>query len=498
MSKIFFWRDIWIVIFSILVVLVATLFPFNFYFHEINSFSEIIGNFNNLSSFQDQVNNVFLFMPLGFGIASLFQKFRVKFIVQLLVVLLAGASLSTFVEVLQIFLPSRMPTPADIVNNTIGGFLGFIIYYSGFSTKLSYNLLKLENQYQHSQTKITGLFIGYILLAFIISIFWQGTANLSNWILEYPLVIGNEPTGDRPWDGYVSQIQIADRAISQQEVSRSFADKNYLLKLENTILGSYSLDSENTVEDKYQDTTGQLPPLLWNTKPLENTLDKNLVVSKNNWLKTLAPVKSINERINKTSEFTIITTLGTAKIDQTGPARIISISRNPTHRNFSLGQENNSLDIRLRTPITGENGADVKLTIPSVFTDNKQHRFIITYSQATLQVYIDKLQNAYSFNLLNLMPIQQKIFYSAFTFIPLGLCLAIVTSVAKRRRTFYRLLLTSGVILPALILESVLVSEGGKSISWKNLLLSILTTGGTMLLFKLRAKILQKELGVRS
>ncbi|MCH8872196.1 LamG domain-containing protein, partial [candidate division KSB1 bacterium] len=46
--------------------------------------------------------------------------------------------------------------------------------------------------------------------------------DLSNWSNSYPLIIGNEPTGDRPWLGEVYLVAIYNRELSQDEISQNF------------------------------------------------------------------------------------------------------------------------------------------------------------------------------------------------------------------------------------------------------------------------------------
>ncbi|MEO1764298.1 MAG: VanZ family protein, partial [Cyanobacteria bacterium J06629_18] len=118
-----------LVIFSILAVLVATLYPFNFALPDSISKRELVNSFDNNSFFSDQVNNVLLFLPFGFGLTGLLQRNKTKLILQIVAVTLASAALSSTVELLQIMVPSRTPTPADIFNNSFGGFLGLICFY---------------------------------------------------------------------------------------------------------------------------------------------------------------------------------------------------------------------------------------------------------------------------------------------------------------------------------------------------------------------------------
>ncbi|MEH2271343.1 MAG: VanZ family protein [Nostoc sp.] len=473
-----------IIIANILLVLLATLYPFNFSIPDSFSLPEFFASFNNSSDFQDQVNNFLLFMPLGFGFTRLLQKRRIKTKVQIFIVILVSAGLSLTVEVLQVFLPSRMPTPSDILNNTIGGFIGLICFYLWNSQTFNNTVAQIENsKVSRSIKQIVVFCIGYIFLTFLISLLWQSTINLSNWDANYPLLIGNEETRDRPWQGYMSEIYIADRAISTNEIAQGLADSSYFNNLGNSLLANYQLKGKCC----YKEQTKQQPELLWQEQPSDIQEGKGVFLSSSHWLQTATPVASLSQRISKTSEFTLSTTLATAKSEQFGPARIISISGDSLHRNFTLGQQGNNLDFRLRTPMTGENGADLTLNIPNIFTDTNPHHIIITYSRATIQVYVDNLQNFYSLNLLELMPKNQRIFYYALSFIPLGFCLTILTLLAKRRLIFSKFLISGGILIPSLILEGILVSESGKNLSLKTLLLGMLFTGGTMLILRARA-----------
>lgn len=318
------------------------------------------------------------------------------------------------------------------------------------------------------------------------------TASLSNWNPNYPLAIGNEVTGERPWQGYISEVHIADKAISNREVLQVFEDRNYFNNLGNSLLASYQLDKEGKLF--YRDQSGKQPKLLWQGQPSDAQERKGISLSSSNWLETAYPVNYLSKRISKTSEFTISTTVATADTNQSGPARIISISNDNLRRNFTVGQQRTDLNLRLRTPLTGENGVDLILNFPNIFVDTKPHHLIITYSRATIQVYVDNLKNSYSLNLLDLMPVEQKIFYYALTFIPLGIYLALLTILAKRNLITYRFLIVFGALLPSLILEALLVSKNGKEISLRNMLLGILFTAGTALILRIRAAVLVKKI----
>ncbi|WP_325079019.1 hypothetical protein [Sphaerospermopsis aphanizomenoides] len=329
--------------------------------------------------------------------------------------------------------------------------------------------------------------LAYLSLTLLISLFWQSTINLSNWDLNYPLLLGNEHKANRHWQGYISEVYIMDRAISTYEARNGLNDSNYFQDLGDSLLANYQLQGQCC----YQDQTGNSPELVWQGQPQNLQINQGVFLSYGQWLKTTGSVKTISQRISEKSEFTLSANLATDNHQQTGPARIISISNHALQRNLSISQQGNSLDLRVRTPITGENGSDLKLMIRDVFVDDKYHKIIITYSRGTVQVYIDKVENLYSFNLLDLIPFTQKLFYYALTFIPLGAGLAILSLFAKNKVMLSRVLVGSGILLPAILLEVILISATPKTLNWKNILLGILFTAVTMLIFRLRAEYLQ-------
>ena len=472
-----------LVIFSILVVLVATLYPFNFALPDNISKRELVNSFDNNSFFSDQVNNVLLFLPFGFGLTGLLQRRKTKLILQLIAVTLASAALSSTVELLQILVPSRTPTPADIFNNSFGGFLGLICFYIWNSQSFKAILQRIESsKASNSISKITLFFTGYIILIFLITIPWQATTSLSGWNPNFPLIIGNEKTANRGWEGYISELNITNQALSQNQVKQIFSQSNSFQNSTDSLIAAY----EFTGEGPYKDKSGKQPDLLWNGESITQNQEGVLISSKH-WLESATPVTSLSENISKTSEFTISTTLTTNQTEQTGPARIISLSGDSLRRNFTLGQQGSDLVFRVRTPLTGANASDVKLDVPNVFNDKKPHQIVITYSKSSLIIYVDSIANIHTLNLLDLIPKEKRFFYYGLTFIPFGLFLALLTTLARRKINFYRLMLPAGILLPSLILEGILVQESGKDISLKNLFLGILFTAGTMIVLKARA-----------
>jgi len=93
----------------------------------------------------------------------------------------------------------------------------------------------------------------------------------------------------------------------------------------------------------------------------------------NHGLETAIPAAYLIQRIIELSQFTSSLMVATSDTIQTGPSRIVSLSANRYHRNFTLGQERSDLIFRLGTPLTGENGINPQLVVPDVFSITKPH-----------------------------------------------------------------------------------------------------------------------------
>lgn len=485
---------------SILSVLCITLIPFDFKATQLSP-TALLQEFLSFSGgIYDTVANIILFIPFGIGLTGLINPRPLTNTTKLYRVLAASCGLSCAVEILQIFLPERNPCLVDVLTNTAGGGCGFWLFYQ-LQGEFCKQFLRLifKNQRHVTVKRLGAIYVGYFALIVYSSVMLLSIAHLTNWDSTFPMTIGNETTGDRPWQGSVSHVYIADRAISPSEIEKLFTGENPSTALNNSLVAVYQLNSES----RYRDQTGTLPNLIWRgTPPQASTSSASL--SSSHWLTTNAPVAPMTQKIHDTSQFTIITTITTANLTQKGPARIISISGDPNNRNFTLGQQESQLVIRLRTPLSGNNGTDPEMVFPNVFTDTNPHQLIITYNASTLSVYVDTLQHTFTRKLtpeanlsrlllaLNtgeiefdgLSQIVLKLIYYGVLFTPLGILLGMIATKLRRRFTSYLVIIYGGIVFPALLLENITAITNRTVISAENLLFSMAITAVTMVLIR--------------
>lgn len=504
-----------IVIFGLLFALVFTLFPYNFFFHDSSLIEPdaLLERATKPSHLDDILLNILLFLPWGFGLTCLTHKIKLRGVVTLAIVTIASFLLSFKIEVLQIFLPARTPSPIDLLTNTTGGFLGCLCFRFWAVDILDQATAFVEKVKKMLTVKIlAGAFIGYLLLTFILSIPLQNAANLwnlSNWDSSFPLLVGNERTGERSWRGKIYNLDILDRGITDAEAAQILSEPDSVTNIKNSLLASYRFVGQGS----YSDQTGQTGDLVWQGKPAIAENGMGISLGSKHWLATKTPVNSLIQKIVESSQFTFSAVVAAAETEQHGPARIISISKDAYSRNLTLGQRGSDLVLRLRTPLTGNNGRFPELVVPNVFADTNPHHILLTYCNSVVKFYVDKVQNAGSFGLTPEAALFYyfspsagsirlsadntrfyKVLYYASIFIPLGLILGVILSIWRGQFVFHLFWLCGGIILPALILEGLLASVNARSIYLHNILIPIAITLGTILLMQLRKTLATKAI----
>jgi hypothetical protein len=104
---------------------------------------------------------------------------------------------------------------------------------------------------------------------------------------------------------------------------------------------------------------------------------------------SLRPPVGLYERLTHGEGLTVEAWLTSAETDQTGPARIVSYSLDPGHRNFTLGQEGDDLVFRLRTTETDLNGSDSQFAVPDVIEPGRQQHVAVSFDFSDFRVFVD-------------------------------------------------------------------------------------------------------------
>lgn len=88
----------------------------------------------------------------------------------------------------------------------------------------------------------------------------------------------------------------------------------------------------------------------------------HLTIKKNTIVRSQSSATRVSDAVRLSGRFSVEVWIEPANTDQSGPARIITISPSSSVRNFTLGQDGNRFDVRFRTTTTSDNA------IPSTAT----------------------------------------------------------------------------------------------------------------------------------
>jgi hypothetical protein len=290
------------------------------------------------------MGNVLLYAPLGLALARRSWA----------AVLLGAAALSVTIETLQLWYVARYGSGIDVLANVAGAGIG-VLLAGGWSRRRG----GAPEAFAVDRRTTAGALAG--ILALLGGWSLSGPpSELSNWEPEFEVLLGNERTADRPWQGEITSFALVPGPLSAQEV-RELGDPTQPWARDLLVArGAY--------------------------------IHPEAITCKGEEAKRLAqPIaQRFLELAVKQNGFAIIANVKTAETQQEGPARLISFSRDPFHRNFDLGQENNRLVFRVRSLLTGPNGMDPHTETAAVIEANRLLRVVATFDGAIARVYVDE------------------------------------------------------------------------------------------------------------
>jgi hypothetical protein len=178
---------------------------------------------------------------------------------------------------------------------------------------------------------------------------------LSNWENGFHLALGNELTGDRPWLGELYRVAVYARALDADQVSRSAKTGR-----DQAAAGALvQYDFREGAGQIVRDTSGVGTPLdlpIEDVSAVEWLAGGGLRIVKPTQIASESPATKVIQAVKRSGALTIEAWLRPADTVQAGPARIVTVSRDMSARNFTLGQRADVYEVRFRTAATSPNG----------------------------------------------------------------------------------------------------------------------------------------------
>ncbi|MFP4173336.1 MAG: LamG-like jellyroll fold domain-containing protein [Candidatus Hydrogenedentota bacterium] len=221
--------------------------------------------------------------------------------------------------------------------------------------------------------------------------------DVSPWNSEFHLALGNELTEERPWLGAYHQVAVYNRALEPSEI----ADHHAAGALEHVdgLMARYAFDEgEGAV---VHDGSGEEPGLDLHIGDMEavSWLEDGLQVHDPTLIATDRPAERFTEAVQDSGAFTLEAWITPTDTNQTGPARIVTLSADHDTRNFTLGQTDNAYEMRFRTTETSANGipsldtgVETDASVAAARAPEADRAAIFVSHGALLDVDMDQLQ----------------------------------------------------------------------------------------------------------
>ncbi len=475
-------------------ILFLTLYPFRFDFHAAASGAAsplFLGKSLKPAGFLDAILNVLLFVPFGFGLAEKLRERGKSFTFTLALSLATGAFFSYSIELLQYYIPQRDSGWEDVFTNGSGSAVGCIVYEI-LGVSLLRELSRCESLLESLLTLRRALVVLliYFALWFAASVPLQRNSRLSNWRTDAQLVVGNDASGRFPWKGAVNTVQIWDLALHKEAVQQLSAGQPV-----DTGNPGLLVDYDFSAGPPFRNQRQISSELAW-TPLVPVASDSGLLALDGaSWLTTSVAVPDLIANLQKTNQFTVRVVCTPAETDA-GDARIISISQPTGFADLTLRQEDSNLVFWFRNPLSASH-AILAWYYPRIFTAGRTREILYTYDGSNLSLFIDGKEETLTYRLgpgtalvkhvRRIQPGELEgcnyIYYILIFCLP-GAILGLAARNLPARRTPRSLALASLFLIPALLLEWILVSTSGRSFSSLYLGFSLLLAVGSFLWVK--------------
>ena len=294
--------------------------------------------------FLDLCANILLYVPFGMVLAR-------AGVVRSVIV---AALLATAIELLQMAYPGRYTSMLDVVANTLGALLGAVVAWTWWKIRGGWiDRVPLDR-------RVALLALLPAALVLLIAALPAAPSDFSNWDGSFELTIGDEPSRDRPWQGEIDRLVIVASAMDRHTIE-ALAGKPPNGDFDGLRDGAVFTLVRGFFVDE------------WRGRPLLDGTSK----------------RNFFDRLVEAGEMTILLWFRTSDATQRGPARIVTFSKDPWVRNFTIGQRGRSLVFRLRTPASGPNGTSPQVETLDIIEAGRDVFVAAVYDGRMSQVYAD-------------------------------------------------------------------------------------------------------------
>lgn len=277
--------------------------------------------------------------------------------------MLLALSLACFLFVLegvQVGVRYRHARAGDVIGQWIGIGLGFWTY--PVAARLASHLRSLLRPIW-----VLAL-IAMVTLASLVVHRGQKGHRIERWDETFPLVLGDEYQGGRPWSGIIHRAGVYAGEARGPDPSGLAPSMVYDLAQGPESLGT--IDIPLRTHDAVSGPDG-------------------LDLGRGGLAQTAEAATEISRAIERAGAGTFIIECTPGASEQTGPARLITLSKGPDYRNMTAAQEGRSLVLRVRTPRSGRNASGYECVWDDVFEAGRPVRLVVTSTGAHSRLWVN-------------------------------------------------------------------------------------------------------------
>ncbi|MCH7989601.1 MAG: DUF1587 domain-containing protein, partial [Planctomycetes bacterium] len=174
-------------------------------------------------------------------------------------------------------------------------------------------------------------------------------------------------------DGVLRSTNADETATEPETDAAGTSNESKSLRTRSGLLALYDFSSPSGLIVKDRSGVGKPVDLRITNPKAVHRSKGSLEVRGKTLIRSDKPATRITEAIRRSGEITIEAWIRPAKTNLTGPARIVTLSKNGNERSFTLGQDGDRFDVRFRTTKTSANGIPSLSSPKKSLTTRKTH-----------------------------------------------------------------------------------------------------------------------------
>jgi VanZ family protein len=303
-------------------------------------------------------------------------------------IICGGCALCLALEAVQFFNPLRHARIIDLVTHASGLSAGFwFSLRTRRGAALTAHLARWTDRQRVWIPLVLLLAVSGAWVSFSYTALRRATT--LGWDPSFPLLIGNEKDSSRPWSGTLGYIRLHESALSAADVSHAHARRESRGDPASAFSSprlSYDFRGSRSAAGLALESIAAASPEGPHSAGEAGVSDSGIALVGSAPLSPPSPPVGFVKNVAEKAAFSIEAWFKPADLAQGGPARIVSISDSPRHRNLMLGQDGSALVFRVRNGVNGLNGSAHALEIPDGVSLEWQH-VVAVYDQGVSRFY---------------------------------------------------------------------------------------------------------------